>query len=274
MVDNRIIPLPNPMTQNPNKNTLGYPMPNYVAAWKTYRTLSNEDDQIARCVSRLVSIPHDKFRILDIGPGDGRVLVRTIIRLNRMPSEVSFVEPNDKFARETMRGIDFDRFAGKISPIERRLEDCDDSALEGHDLILCTHTAYFLTDAEFEKLLSLVDAGSRLIVIFDHPKSIFSRLWEKTAPKFFQNTQYHRDRLDNLDTTRFVVEKSEISAEIGDPRNLRPEISNLVMSMLCYSDVEDMPHHQLLEVNSLISNAQRESMISCVSSVYDIRARN
>lgn len=261
------------MNQNLNNSDLGYPMPNYVAAWKTYRTLSNEDDQIAKCISRLVSIPDDKFRILDVGPGDGRVLVRTIIRLDRMPSEVSFVEPYDKFARETVRGINFDRFAGKISPIVSRLEDCDDDDLAGHDLILCTHTAYFLTDAEFERLLSLVDAGSRLIVIFDDPKSIFSRLWQRTAPSFYQNTQRHRDRLENLDTDRFLVDKSMVSAEIGDPRNLRPEISNLVMSMLCYSDVEDMPHHQLAEVNSLISEAQRESIISCVSSVYDIRPR-
>jgi hypothetical protein len=189
-----------------------------------------------------------------------------------MPSEVTFVEPNEKFARETMRVINYDRFAGKITPIEKRLEDCEGSALAGHDLILCTHTAYFLSDAEFEKLLSLVDAGSRLIVIFDDPKSIFSKLWQRTAPNFYQNTQRHRDRLENLDTTRFLVDKSMVSAEIGDPRSLRPDISNLVISMLCYSDVEDMPHHQLEEVGLLISQAQRESVISCVSSVYDIRA--
>ena len=248
-------------------------MPNYVAAWKTYRTLSNEDDQIAKCISRLVKIPNPRFRILDIGPGDGRVLLRTIIRLNRMPSEVTLVEPNENFIQETMRVLNFDRFAGEITPIQQKFGDCDEQALAGHDLILCTHTAYFLDDREIEKLLGLVDAGARLIVIFDHPNSIFSSLWQRTAPNFFQNTKHHREKLDNLDSDRFFVEKSEISAEIGDPRSLRPEICNLVLSMLCYSDVEDMHEELLASVYSTISEVQREAVINCVSSVYDIKSK-
>jgi hypothetical protein len=262
------------MSHEANDNVLGYPMPNYVAAWKTYRTLSNEDDQIAKCISRLVKVPNATYKILDIGPGDGRVLVRTIIRLDQMPSEVTFVEPNEKFARETMRVINFDRFAKKITPVQKKFGDCENNQLSDHDLILCTHTAYFLDDAEFERMLSLVDDGARLIVIFDHERSIFSQLWQRTAPEFFRNTKRHREKLDNLDPDRFVVEKSEISAEIGDPRALRPEISNLVLSMLCYSDVDDMHVELLASVNSMISEAQRESVINCVSSVYDIISKS
>jgi phospholipid N-methyltransferase len=253
-------------------NDLGYPMPNYVAAWKTYRTLSNEDDQIAKTISRMVSIDSDNFKILDIGPGDGRVLLRTIIRLNRMPYELTFVEPNDKFVRETVRVTNYDKFAGKIIPITRKLEECEKESIEGFDLVLCTHTAYFLNDNEIDILLGLVRKGSRLIVIFDHPDSIFSKLWQRTAPAFFQNTKKNRALLDTLDPTQFNVRKSEVSAEIGDPRVLRPEIRDLVLSMLCYSDVEDMPAEELASVNFTISEAQRESVISCVSSVYDITA--
>lgn len=249
---------------------LGYPMPSYIAAWKTYRTLSNEDDVIAKRLALTTKAAGAVNRILDIGPGDGRVLLRTLIRLHQRPTEVCVVEPNSEFIEETLRAVSFDRFFDRIVPLCSKLADCTPDSLFGYDHVFCTHTAYFLSDEEMNVLLSLVLAGARLCVVVDHPDSIFSRLWRRTASEYFRRAQQHSDRLLNLDRSKFTVNVGEIEAEVSNPFDLRDDIRDLVMSMLCYAETDDMLHEELASVEATVRAALVGSVISCKSYFFEI----
>jgi SAM-dependent methyltransferase len=249
---------------------LGYPMPSYIAAWKTYRTLSNEDDVIAKRLALTTKAAGTGNRILDVGPGDGRVLLRTLIRMSQRPTEVCVIEPNPEFIEETLRSVSFDRFFDRIVPRCCKLSDCKSDSLVGYDHVFCTHTAYFLTDEEMDMLLKLVSAGARLCVVLDHPDSIFSRLWRRTASEYYQRARRHSERLLGLDRSEFIVNVGEIEAEVSNPFDLRDDIRDLVMSMLCYADVDDMPHEELASVEAVVRGALVGSAISCKSYFFEI----
>lgn len=263
-------PMASSESQRGSSSGLGYPMPSYVAAWKTYRTLSNEDDVIAKRLALATKEMKRDSKILDVGPGDGRVLLRTLIRMDHRPVEVCVVEPNSQFIDETLRAISFDGFLDRFIPIQSKLMDCAPNSLLGYDHIFCTHTAYFLTDEELEMLLDLVRAGAKLCVVLDHPESIFSRLWRRTASEFYQRARRHSEHLLNLDQSVFVVNVGEIEAEVGNPFDLRDDIRDLVMSMLCYAEVDDMPHEELATVEATVRGALVGSAISCKSYFFEI----
>lgn len=253
-----------------NNSSLGYPMPSYVAAWKTYRTLSNEDDVISKRVSQTLNRNGRASKLLDIGPGDGRVILRTLIRLRRKPSLLGLIEPNQQFLDDTAKAISFDRFFGHCDYIKKKLIDCNCEDLLKYDTILCTHTLYFLSDDELERLLELVQAGAQLIIVIDHPDSIFTTLWKRTAPDFCRRVISHCEKIQNLDRCEFAVAQGEIEAEISNPFDLREEVRDLVVSMLSYSDVEDMLHEELRSVENTIRNALVGSTIPCKSYFFEI----
>lgn len=252
---------------------LGYPMPSYIAAWKTYRTLSNEDDVIAKRLAQAIVIDRHHSKILDIGPGDGRVLVRLLIRLNDTPDKVTFVEPNDEFFVETSRAVHYADFTRELVPLNGKLMECTAEQIASHDIIICTHTAYFLSDCEMDMLLDLVRAGAKMYLVIDHPESVFSRLWQRTAPRFYERVKKHLAKIRALPANDFQISETVITAETSDPILLRPSVRNLVMSMLCYADVEDMHNEELASVQHTISSMAHEGRISCDSLFIEISRR-
>lgn len=261
----------NPANENSAMSHVAFPMPAYIAAWKTYRTLSNEDDVIAKKVAHSVSITDTRSKILDIGPGDGRVLVRTLIRLNATPDIVSFVEPNLNFCGETSRVIDYPDFAKSIRPINSTLAQCNTALIFSHDIILCTHALYFLSHFELDVLFDAVRNGANLYIVVDHPDSIFSLLWKKTAPTFYERVRNHLDRIEKLKVeSDMSVSQSEITAVISDPNTLRHEIKNLVVSMLCYAEIDDLTTEELEYVNDVLITKTHAGEIECTSLFFEI----
>lgn len=252
---------------------LDYPMPDYIAAWKTYRTVSNEDQVIAGRLAQSIILPGPRSKILDVGPGDGRVLVRLLISLKQTPELLTIVEPNEAFCAETLRAVHYDDFAKAVITLQKKLKDCTDDELAGHDVITCTHTLYFMTSAELERLFSLVRGGATLFIVADHPESIFSRLWKQTAPSFYERVSEHIATIRALDQTQFTFAETVISAALCDPMTLRDPICSLVMSMLCYSDVDSMTDEQFAVVRRMIASATTAGRIACDSLFFEISAR-
>lgn len=247
-------------------------MPDYVPAWLTYRTLSNEDDVIARKLAREVDLIGRPGHVLDVGPGDGRVLIRFLIRANATPMKLTFIEPNPDFFDETLRHVSNPEFVDEVIGLDKKLEACSDAELAGHDILLCTHTAYFLSDAELDRLLALVGDGVELHLVIDHPTSIFSQLWRRTAPTFHERVVRHLEKLQNLDPQVYQVKTSTISALLCDLERLREPIRNLAMSLLCYSDVEDFDAEGFASAqNFILESADLEGQIHCESFYFTIR---
>lgn len=248
-------------------------MPDYVPAWLTYRTLSNEDDVIARKLAREVDLTGRPSNVIDVGPGDGRVLVRFLIRANATPGKLTFVEPNADFFEETFRHVSNPEFVGETVGLNKKLEACSDAELAGHGVVLCTHTAYFLSDAELDRLLELVRDGAELHLVIDHPTSIFSQLWRRTAPTFHDRVVRHLEKLQKLDPQVFQVKTSTITAMLCDLERLREPIRNLAMSLLCYSDVEDFDAEAFASAQKFImDSADVDGQLHCESFYFTIRS--
>lgn len=254
---------------------LNYPMRDYVLAWKIYRTLSNEDIEIGKRVADFIGRERNSESVLDVGPGDGRVLSRALLLASHRPSLLTIVEPNQSFLEEAIRSLNSPVIASDIRPICKKFGDCSDDELNGPTKILCTHTCYFLTHAEMARLLQLVEAGASLLVVVDAPDSVFTELWNRTAPQYSACARGHIETLETLPRNRFSVRKGQIPAKLNDPFRLRCDVQNLVLSMLCYSEVEDMHAEMLSSVNDCVRrHSDIDNSINCVSNLYEISPRN
>jgi SAM-dependent methyltransferase len=252
---------------------VSYPMADYVAAWKVYRSRSDEDERIANHVSAIInSRDRAALRILDVGPGDGRVLLRLLIHLSSRPREVVCVEPNPEFAEETRRRLNFYEFSDHTDIREETLGRFP-SIGRKFDVVTCTHSLYFLSDGEVETLAEYARQGALVVVVVDHQDSLFSRLWQVTAPDYHETVRRHREAIRALDKSGVCVRETFITAELADPSFLRPEMRDLVLSLLCYTDISEAPDDVRDEALGIISRSLIDGRLTCLSSCIELTKR-
>lgn len=261
---------------------VAYPLPEYIAAWKIFRSFSNEDETIARHIISLVQkrfpgcrVPDERgndcgLRILDIGPGDGRVLLQLLLQIPAKPSSLTFVEPNPEFMRQAQSNICFFGFADSINPIQSKALNVDEKIVGSCDVTLCTHTAYFLESDEMERLLRLTRPGAVLYVVLDDRTSLFSSIWKRTAPKYYDVAERHRRSLLALDPSVFSVNSTVIATKVKSPFSIRPDLAEMLMSLLSYYDVRDMESSEFEFVKKEITSATVGDHIDCKSTCFEI----
>jgi SAM-dependent methyltransferase len=253
----------------PASNGLGFPMHSYIAAWKVYRAHSDEDDRIAAELSSIINrcVPRPG-RILDIGPGDGRVILKALIQLQYRPALVELFEPNPSFARETAARLSFYRFADEVNLRQEPFQTGLQGSGSAFDVILCTHSLYFLSEQEFAGLLSYARAGARLVIVVDHETSLFSELWRITAPEYLDVVKGYLSQIRSLSPNDLSFKETFIEANLKDPFHLRKEMRDLVLSLLCYSDFEEeLADDVILPV---IRRRSQGGQLKCLSSCFEI----
>lgn len=244
-----------------------FPLPAYVAAWKIFRSVSNEDEQTAHHIAEAINGQcRDECNLLDVGPGDGRVLLRILLSLKRAPSKLTFVEPDKGFFDETRRAIGFFDFAKTMNPKQSYLSDLSDSEIAGHDVAILSHSAYFLEWGDIERLISLLPKKP-IYIVFDSEESIFSRLWAKTAPDYLDRINDHRSKLISL-RPACGVKRVGITARVRNPLDLREDIRDMLLSLLCYSDVRDMSYELYEWVRNEIEGAVTNGKLTCHSDCF------
>lgn len=257
---------------------IAYPLPAYIASWKIFRSFSNEDRTIAsHVISQLNGLhrPVDldgrrDWSIVDIGPGDGRVLIELLLHLAEPPKLLSVVEPNSEFMEQTKLSISFYSFAKAIDYHTCRLADVADAVIESAEVILCTHSAYFLTHEEMDKLLAAMQRGARLYVVMDAADSLFSRTWKQTAPSYFERAERHRTRLQSLHGQGFSVRQSAFDTLVKSPFEMREDIGEMLMSLICYCDIRDLPLEELGPIQHQIRSSVSNGYITCQSSCFEV----
>lgn len=258
-----------------------FPMPSYIAAWKLFRSFSNEDELIARALVESINarFPHAAgptgtgLSLFDVGPGDGRVLFETLIKLETRPARVEFAEPDRDFFKEVEKNIGYYDFADQLVKHHKKLNDVEPEAVSRADVVICTHAIYFLTDRELNLLIGGLRPSSLLLILMDDPTSIFSTLWAHTNPRFHQVAEGHRRTLEGLasgDNCAISVRTTTVKTDVVHPGLVRTDLASMLKSFMSYTEYDDLTIEECAVVDRLIDQARVEGHVPCRSKLYEL----
>lgn len=256
-------------------------MPSYIAAWKLFRSFSNEDELIARELVDSINahFPHAAGKtgtglsIFDVGPGDGRVLFETLIKLETRPTRVDFAEPDPDFFKEVEKNIGYYDFAADLGKHPKKLADVDPDLISRADVVLCTHSVYFLTDVELGVLIDGLRPGSLLLILMDDPTSVFSTLWAHTNPHFHAVAERHRKTLDGLasgSNRPISVRTAPVKTDVIHPSLVRDDFASMLKSFMSYTEYDDLLIEECAVVDRIIDQARVGGHVPCKSKLYEL----
>jgi len=219
---------------------MGWPMPEYMAAWKTFRRESDENDATAKYLVSRPSWPKGRsLTICDLGCADGQ-LVGKVLRRPEMKTrvvEIRLVEP-DKEALETAAShLEKNRKVKKVTRVPFRVEKVWPHEAQGSDVILAVHLAYLLTEQALRTLVMDRPPASTLFVILDAPGSVFTELWAITAKKYYGRVVRAHKFLQKISGVKGDSARNRIEARL--PRNLLfdHDYRGWLLSILCYTNM-------------------------------------
>jgi len=248
----------------------------YVEAWRTFRSLSNENEVTA---AHLISRPGWPKRpgsvLVDIGCGDGRLLGEVLKRSEGRIATVWLIDPDAAFLTEAQTTLAQDNPAVKVHSLLGSGEDQLTAVTDRFDVCLAVHVVYLMKEGALETVLHLLPPGMPLYLILDERGSIFSTLWQQTRPEYHERVQAAYRTIVALPADRFHVERTLISSELRDPETIADEHLRLaVVSLLCYRNMIENEDPDLLNwVLSELRKKCRDGFVLCESACYEIVRR-
>jgi len=214
-----------------------WPMDSYLAAWKNFRQASDENRAIARHLISRPSWPQGRaIRVCDLGCGDGRLLEALVLECLDEVAAITLIDPDPDLLDEATRCLTDQALVPMISTHLATAEESFPECAIGHDIVLMVHVVYLLESTHLLDLLYTTPQNVALLIVFDHPESVFTTLWERTAPKYHARVLEAHKIIDALSPEQFAVHRSEFEARLPNPFDLpREDIRRSLLSMLCYS---------------------------------------
>jgi hypothetical protein len=108
------------------------------------------------------------------------------------------------------------------------------------DVALAVHLLYLLSEQETHRFLGGLAPGIPLFVVLDHPASVFMRLQEKTAPRYYARSLNAHRALARLREQGYLVEQTAFETHLTNPLDLSQELREAVLSLLCYRDFREL----------------------------------
>lgn len=242
---------------------LNAPMPGYIESWKAFRLASNENYVLGRFLaSRISDIGGCSGQIVDIGTGDGRLLQSILFRCKSRPKKTWALEPDGEFMEEARRNLNLTTLVGDIEFAKKRISEIEIDIIANASIILGCHVLYLIEWEEFESVLESMSPDAILFLVFDAPNSVFSRIWETTAKRHLQRLQHSLEQIRSRYSS-WIANERIVQSKLYDPRSLREEVRDLVISLLSYHDVRDMDDETYNWVNALVSNHVVDGFIPC-----------
>lgn len=106
-------------------------------------------------------------------------------------------------------------------------------------LCLAIHVIYLLEMKAIDDLIALPEKGTDLIVVLDSPDSVFSQVWEKTAPDYLKKCEYVIDGI----TRKYqghVYDEVVCSQVLKPSERMDRQIRLAVLSTICYRKYDEM----------------------------------
>jgi hypothetical protein len=252
-----------------------WPSTAYLSAWKTFRLLSNENEMTARHLLDRPSWPRKEGLVLsDIGCGDGRLSQLMVVKNPTSVREVRLVDPDGDLLAEAERCLIETTPVTTVSTVARAAEDGLPEIVMGCDVILLVHVVYLMRNYSLQKLLDSLPFGIPLFVVLDKPDSVFSQLWEKTAPKYFDRAVRAHSTVQQLPEASYAVENSTFTAQVPHPRTQRDDVQTALLSLLSYADAALISQPNVRRwIDTILERHTDHGRIRCTSTCYAIRRR-
>jgi hypothetical protein len=135
---------------------------------------------------------------------------------------------------------------------------------------LAVHLLYLLSEQETDQFLNGLAPGIPLFVVLDHPNSVFMRLQEKTAPRYFARSVNAHRALGGLGERGYLVEQTAFETHLTDPLDLSQELREEVLSLLCYRDFRELDGETQAWAARIVSEHNVAGRIVCHCVCYEV----
>ena len=192
--------------------------------------------------------------------------------IQRLPSvsRVVLLDPEDGVLSEAAR---------EIGALESRAEvlthigSADEEAIvlaREADVGLAVHVVYLLPHARFRSFVQHWPPDVPLYVVLDSPNSVFSALWKHTAQDFAARSARVHEYLAGEANHGLLIRRTEFATRVANPFELEATIRNLVLSLLCYCDYDDLPQGKKVEVEQVIRQHAEGNEVACACTCYEL----
>jgi len=252
-----------------------WPMPSYLAAWKVFRKISDENRCTATHLLSRQTWPRglDKLHVVDFGCGDGGLLEELILASQQEFSTIHLVDLDPELLAAASDKIASLNLTRTLLKTLGRAEDVAGIVAQGAHVGLAVHLVYLLDNGSFKTLLHQLPPRFPLFIIMDEKDSVFQELWTKTAPKYHSRVVQAHQLLTQEIGPAFQVTKTEFDTHLRSPLGLRPELRDAVLSLLCYHEVSSLDQPTREWVNSVIKSRTASGKVVCDCACFEVTRR-
>lgn len=138
------------------------------------------------------------------------------------------------------------------------------------DAALAVHLVYLLKEAQLKTFLVGLAPGVPLFIVMDQPSSVFTQLWETTAPKYHRRSLNAHEIIASLKEDNYIVESTEFNTHLINPLTLRDDIRDSVLSLLCYSDFRELDGKTQEWVKDALTEHSALERVVCDCACYEV----
>jgi hypothetical protein len=251
-------------------------MPEYLKAWRLFRANSDENQTTANFILGRSSWPRNtNLELCDLGCGDAHLLAEMLARTEQI-QKVRLVDPDDDLLNEAQSVIE-QRFPSRnIVALLHSVRDGWPKCAGDAHAILAVHLVYLLEGDELASLVHNRPKKAVTYIVLDAPTSVFTELWKWTADKYYRRAKLAHTELCNYLGVAAPPQDSRICSRIGKKLLTDHELSDWLLSILCYRNMlTDVPNNLRAEVDAIIERHTDETgeFVECESVCYELPAQ-
>lgn len=249
--------------------TIDFPMTRerYLATWKIFRSISDENRITAEHITSL-NAWQGVNSYLDIGCGDGLISKSIAISNQTAIEKIILLDPDAEIVNEAELHLTELNLVPKIEKHWCSFEDKYLELINKVQAALAVHLVYLISTESFHLLIDKLPVGKKLIIILDDEESVFTKLWQSTAPKYAQRSKYVRQYLDTFSAGK--INKSYLNSQIVNPLEQRFDIKDAILSLMSYSDFALMDAATKKFVEETVHGYIEDGHLSCKCVCYEI----
>lgn len=207
-----------------------------------------------------------------MGCGDGRILAE-ILACDGSVQKVRLVDPDNDLLNEAESLIERRFPSHHIVAMLNSVRDGWPKCAGEADVILAVHLVYLLEEDELQALVHKRPNKATTFIVLDAPTSVFTELWQWTADKYFRRSKRAHEVLCQYLGLKSPPQGTSIRSRIPVSLLSEHELSDWLMSILCYRNMlADVPADLRRGVREIIDRHTDKTgkFVECESICYEL----